>query len=50
MELEVDIDENDPYEFRDKFAKVVVGALVGFIAERLVVKAYDAVIIARRSK
>lgn len=46
---EIVIDEN-PYELRDRFAKLVVGTIVGFIAKELTEKAYDVFIIARRNR
>ena len=33
---------------QDKLAKAMLGTLAGFVAQRLVVKAYDTFVIARR--
>lgn len=47
MDTETDLDFNageNPHEMRDKFAKLVIGTAVGFLAQRIADNLYDSLV------
>lgn len=50
METNEVIDAINPFETRDKFAKLVLGTAAGFVAAKVTENVYDVIVAWRRSR